>query len=539
MVGFKVGQKVVYPNHGIGTIEQIEQKQIGATLLPFYTLRLAANNSLVLVPVSNATEVGLRSPISSGECEMLFKVFADDSRFQPMTGRIVLKISEKMRTGDIFEAADVLKHLTYLSHLKPLSFREQRMLERARYLVISELAAVCRQPECNIEPREAAHSCLRQHDRVRRARAPGPRPVTNRSGSHAVSAEFRMARPLPHSKLKNPEIVGLKWLLSHGSRAWPILACYNFQPESAPRLPMDEPGSNLTDSFRRGFSQPRCFYDYTAKIMAIAFQTVNGRRQSLRSSLPPGTAGARAPAAIMLERASSSDNPTIFISAVQFGITLASLALDGLWNPSHALLAPIASLIAWKAARVCGPCDCHCHRLLVNHISAHRFGERRRWWRSSAWRGAPSARDLELFAKTFSAPLWILNTVGSAIGRLIGLKSTLDHAAVYTETELRQLIDVARDSGYLRAEERRLIHRVFEFSDTLCASHGARPKWRPSRMIAGTDHPGSRSFVIRVCLFTANRSITSLASYTAKTSCLICCIPKSSASRTYCNRPFT
>ena len=45
MVGFKVGQKVVYPNHGIGTIEQIEQKQIGSTLLPFYTLRLAANNS--------------------------------------------------------------------------------------------------------------------------------------------------------------------------------------------------------------------------------------------------------------------------------------------------------------------------------------------------------------------------------------------------------------------------------------------------------------------------------------------------------------
>src|SRR5215218_6776813 len=99
MVGFKVGQKVVYPNHGIGTIEQIEQKQIGAASLPFYTLRLAATNSIVLV-----------------------------------------------------EVADVLKNLTFLSHLKPLSFREQRMLERARYLVISELAAVCRQPECNIEP---------------------------------------------------------------------------------------------------------------------------------------------------------------------------------------------------------------------------------------------------------------------------------------------------------------------------------------------------------------------------------------------------
>ena len=56
MVGFKVGQKVVYPNHGIGTIEQIEQKQIGSALQPFYTLRLAANNSLVLVPVSNASD---------------------------------------------------------------------------------------------------------------------------------------------------------------------------------------------------------------------------------------------------------------------------------------------------------------------------------------------------------------------------------------------------------------------------------------------------------------------------------------------------
>jgi CarD family transcriptional regulator len=77
------------------------------------------------------------------------------------------EFSEKMRTGDIFEVADVLKHLTYLNHLKPLSFREQRMLERARYLVISELAAVCRQPECNVEPRveQALLRACTRHDR--------------------------------------------------------------------------------------------------------------------------------------------------------------------------------------------------------------------------------------------------------------------------------------------------------------------------------------------------------------------------------------
>jgi len=153
VVGFKVGQKVVYPNHGIGTIEQVEQKQIGANLLPFYTLRLAANNSLVLVPVSNASDFSS----AANDWKDRFKEFSD-----------------KMRTGDIFEVADVLKHLTYLSHMKPLSFREQRMLERARYLVVSELAAVCRQPECNIEPRveqALARACTKHERRPVSARA--------------------------------------------------------------------------------------------------------------------------------------------------------------------------------------------------------------------------------------------------------------------------------------------------------------------------------------------------------------------------------
>ena len=177
MVGFRIGQKVVYPNHGIGTIEQIEQKQIGATLLPFYTLRLAANNSLVLVPVPNASEVGLRAPISSGECELLLKALADDFSSPANDWKDRFKdFSEKMRTGDIFEVANVLKHLTYLSHTKPLSFREQRMLERSRYLVISELAAVCRQPECNITPRvedALTRACSKHDRRPAKARAAG------------------------------------------------------------------------------------------------------------------------------------------------------------------------------------------------------------------------------------------------------------------------------------------------------------------------------------------------------------------------------
>jgi CarD family transcriptional regulator len=173
MVGFKVGQKVVYPNHGIGTIEQIEQKQIGAVALPFYTLRLAATNSLVLVPVSNASEVGLRRPISSAECDTLFTALSGDFATPANDWKDRFKdFSDKMRTGNIFEVAEVLKHLHYLSQVKPLSFREQRMFERSRYLVVSELAAVCRQPECNIEPRvdHALEQSRARHER----RANGP-----------------------------------------------------------------------------------------------------------------------------------------------------------------------------------------------------------------------------------------------------------------------------------------------------------------------------------------------------------------------------
>jgi CarD family transcriptional regulator len=176
-VGFKVGQKVVYPNHGIGTIEQIEQKQIGATSLPFYTLRLAATNSIVLVPIANAIEVGLRSPITSSECELLLKHLADDFGATVMDWKDRFKeFSEKMRSGDIFEVADVLKHLTYLSHLKPLSFREQRMLERARYLIVSELSVVCRKPECDIVARvnqALTRACAKHERRPARAHAVG------------------------------------------------------------------------------------------------------------------------------------------------------------------------------------------------------------------------------------------------------------------------------------------------------------------------------------------------------------------------------
>ena len=199
--------------------------------------------------------------------------------------------------------------------------------------------------------------------------------------------------------------------------------------------------------------------------VASEFALVSVRRARLEARAAAGSKNARAALRLL-------DNPTIFISAVQFGITLASLALGWIGEPTVAvLLEPIASSIAseGRAGYVAHVMAIVIAFSLITFMHIV-FGELmpkmvalERAERIALF----CSRPLELFAKTFSAPLWVLNSVGASLGRLIGLKSTLDHAAVYTETELRQLIDVARDSGYLRAEERRLIHRVFEFSDTL------------------------------------------------------------------------
>jgi len=150
-VGFRVGEKVVYPNHGVGVIEKISTQQIDGELSKFYLLRLNLTNSIVMVPISNATEVGLRHLISLADCEYLLKNLAENFSNPPSDWKDRYReFVNMMRTGDIYNVARVLKTLTYLNQLKPLSFREKRMLERARYLVISEIATVCKMTESQV-----------------------------------------------------------------------------------------------------------------------------------------------------------------------------------------------------------------------------------------------------------------------------------------------------------------------------------------------------------------------------------------------------
>jgi CarD family transcriptional regulator len=174
-VTFQIGDKVIYPNHGLGIVEGIEEKTILGTTCGFYHLRIAANDTTVLVPLANVDGVGLRRAINDGEVDRLFKLLGDgqiDSQ-QNWKGRFKDN-SEKMRTGSIYDVADVLKSLTLLAKSKSLSFREKRMLDRARYLIITEVSEVTHEGSTSIEGKldQALDCCLSARAKTKAEKAP-------------------------------------------------------------------------------------------------------------------------------------------------------------------------------------------------------------------------------------------------------------------------------------------------------------------------------------------------------------------------------
>jgi CarD family transcriptional regulator len=161
-VAFEIGDKVIYPNHGLGIIERIETKTIMGTTCGFYQLRMA-NETTVFVPVDNVDGVGLRRAITDEEVARLFALLGDgkiDSH-QNWKGRFKDN-SDRMRTGSIYDVVEVLKSLTFLAKSKSLSFREKRMLDRAKFLVVSEITEVLgeKTPEVEVKVEAALEHCF-------------------------------------------------------------------------------------------------------------------------------------------------------------------------------------------------------------------------------------------------------------------------------------------------------------------------------------------------------------------------------------------
>lgn len=151
---FNVGDKVVYPNHGVGIIEDIRKRDIAGTQQEFYHLRIYANETTVMVPVGNSRTVGLRQLFDKKQITELFSHLksGDIESYSNWKGRYK-ENAEKMRSGHLFDMADVLKNLVYLSKRKTLSYREKQMYEKAKYLIVSEIAIVENQTEAKVQER--------------------------------------------------------------------------------------------------------------------------------------------------------------------------------------------------------------------------------------------------------------------------------------------------------------------------------------------------------------------------------------------------
>jgi CarD family transcriptional regulator len=149
---FSVGDKVVYPNHGVGVIEQISSRTIGTQIERFYLLKIKASSLKVMVPFHNVGTVGLRRVVRNGEVQEVLDFLMDGEIENNADWKYRFKEnSDKMRTGTLLDVAVVLKGLLLLAQTKPLSFREKKMLERARYLLASELAMARNCEETEIE----------------------------------------------------------------------------------------------------------------------------------------------------------------------------------------------------------------------------------------------------------------------------------------------------------------------------------------------------------------------------------------------------
>jgi CarD family transcriptional regulator len=151
-LNFHIGDKVVYPNHGVGVIEQIGSRTVGPTVERFYLLHIKASSLKVMVPCQNAGSVGMRRVVRNGEIQKVldFLSLTENGGNGDWKDRFK-ENSERMRTGSLLEVAVVLKSLIALHQAKPLSFREKKMLERARYLLVSELAMARNCEESKVE----------------------------------------------------------------------------------------------------------------------------------------------------------------------------------------------------------------------------------------------------------------------------------------------------------------------------------------------------------------------------------------------------
>jgi len=149
---FKVGDKVVYPAHGVGVIEEVEARMISGATATFYSLRILDTDMKIMIPTGKSKAVGLRRVIGKDMVNKVYKVLREKriTVDQATWNRRYREYTEKIKTGSVLEIASVLRDLFMLKGDKELSFGERKMLDTARNLLVKELAIAKSNTEENI-----------------------------------------------------------------------------------------------------------------------------------------------------------------------------------------------------------------------------------------------------------------------------------------------------------------------------------------------------------------------------------------------------
>ena len=150
---FKVGDLAVYPAHGVGLIERIESQEISDCRQDFYVMRILDNGMIIMIPTNNVENVGLREIIEQTEVATLYSILKKrDVPIDNQTwNRRYREYMDKIKTGSVFEVAEVYRDLLILKVEKDLSFGERKMLDTARNLLVKEISLAKKVGEEQVE----------------------------------------------------------------------------------------------------------------------------------------------------------------------------------------------------------------------------------------------------------------------------------------------------------------------------------------------------------------------------------------------------
>ncbi|SLM29033.1 Transcriptional regulator, CarD family [Desulfamplus magnetovallimortis] len=139
---FNKGDLAVYPAHGVGCIESIESKEINGENMNFYMMKIIENGMVIMIPTSNVDSVGLREVIAEQEIPQVYKVMQEKAQVpdNQTWNRRYREYMDKIKTGSIYDVAEVYRDLFQLKLEKDLSFGERKLLDTAQSLLVQELS---------------------------------------------------------------------------------------------------------------------------------------------------------------------------------------------------------------------------------------------------------------------------------------------------------------------------------------------------------------------------------------------------------------